>query len=329
MNTLNKFPFLDFIKEDEFKGLDYIRPIGMLDIGILGVNILFYKNEMGFVVRRPCNEQRILEFGTITDDGVFKKESLTIFNVSVSEVVFYVRPRNGSASMSMDCNYKTTLQLLSNSGANDKVFNFNFQKHIVFFDDFLHSFCNVINTTNIVLLYGGDVDKIVIERLNEGGILFPKGCSPDYPLQFDYIRLLDLKVSFFNCWMYKYRTDDAFWREVEIKLPYGLGVNTYLGKVLIEALNSYCHSSYGVKVLDDKLLCEEYESNYGPGSGRTSREKISDDLLLQKELIMRLVLTIPKIYKVEEHRNEIYRLGYSRITSLPIKKIEDDKGLPF
>ena len=326
--------FLDYIYDTRFVVVRNYDVLGNLSIkreeAWKAIDVI---NQKVIAVRKLSETQRLFEFGTVTAAGEFTKQSLTIGNITVSEIHLYYQAWKTPtgiplASGYIGCNYKTTLEVFEPSKGVKRNLIIDFQMNE---RDVLWNFCKVINTLNIVLDQVGNIDHVVIERLIEHGPIFHLSYNPAFnTLQYNYSDLIDLKLSFFGCWFYKYRTDDAYWTEVEIELsPYR--INSYWGKVLIEALKLFCHTSFGVKILDGKILCSHYETYISDG-GRSGvhRGKVIDDLMLQKELMLRLALAIPKIYNKEEHGKEMFEIGYKRLCA-PINYSSSNANddLPF
>lgn len=326
--------FASYIYDNSFIEVKNYDALGMLNIKREEVwKAITAINKKVIAIRNLSETQRLFEFGTIKEGGVFVKQSLTICNITVSEIELYYAAWKTPSGIPLTtgyvgCYYKTTLEVFEPAKGVKRNLTVDFQMSE---NDVLRNFCNVINNLNIVLNQIGNIDQVVIERLKENNRGFHSSYNPVFnTLQYDYSALIDLKISFFGCWLYKYRTDDAYWTEVEIELsPYR--INSYWGKVLIEALKLFCHKSYGVEILDGKILCPHYESNVNDG-GRSGvhREKVIDDLMLQKELVLRLALAIPKIYNKEEHGKEMFEIGYKRLcepVNYNLSNADDD--LPF
>lgn len=314
--------FVSYFYDTHFIEVKNYDALGMLSIkNGEGWKAIDAVNKTVIAVRKHSETERLFEFGTVKKGGEFSKQYLTIGNITVSEIRLYYSAWKTPlgitlASGYVGCNYMTTLEVFEQAKGTKKNVTVDFQMNEM---DVLGSFCKVVNTLNIVLNQVGNIDNVVLERLKEHNSIFHTAYNPVFnTLQYNYQDLIDLKMSFFGCWFYKYRTDDAYWTEVEIELSL-YRINSYWGQVLIEALKLFCHKSFGVKILDGKILCSHYETNLNDG-GRSgvSREKLIDDLMLQKELILRLALAIPKIYDKEEHGKEMFKLGYARLCA-PVK----------
>jgi len=325
--------YLSYYYDDAFIEVKNYDALGMLNIqhGLARKAI----NAIGkkiIAVRKLNETQRFFEFGTIKEGGEFYKQSLTICNITISEIYLYYSAWTTPSGIPLTsgyvgCNYKTTLEVFEPAKGEKRKLTVDFQINE---NDVLRNLCKVINTLNIVLNQVGNIDHVVMERLKEHGSIFHLTYNPVFnTLQYNYNDLIDMKISFFDCWLYKYRTDDAYWTEVEIELG-TYRINSYWGRVLIEALKLFCHKSYGVKILDGKILCSHYETSMTDGGRSVPREKIINDYKLQRELMVRLALAIPKIYDKEEHGKEMFKLGYKRLCEPVNYSLQQaDNDLPF
>ncbi|MCW3127339.1 MAG: hypothetical protein JWO03_2997 [Bacteroidetes bacterium] len=160
-------------------------------------------------IKKTDDSQRFFEFGIIADNGVFIKQSLTVNYITIQYIEVYYAPWK-TVNEYIGCNCKTQLEILETTNGTKKYLDINFEINE---NSVLRIICNVINNLNIVLYKRGYIEGIVIERLKDNPQIF--GFNPVFNnLTYDYNFLLKLNITFYNCWVYKYRSDDSFWLEV-------------------------------------------------------------------------------------------------------------------
>lgn len=230
----------------------------------------------------------LFEPGYLTNNNEFYKCPLSIGFVQLDYLKWYTK---------IHTNYlESSLILFSKDYQKKRIIDIAIQSHYVgLWSDVVtpNGINTMINTINIYIDYGNDIDDLEITIFQQKEKYFEK--ISDLKILFEINKL---KYTFFENDSTSVGKDSQYWNEIEIS---NLPSNVYISDVIIDVISRF--------VLLDSIKFENYKLliiyNSGSAYCRTyGRKQISNDVQKEKEISDVLKLNILSVFDRQKELNE-------------------------